>query len=133
MSVLNYSPQPKFAFPRSYIHTIRYFTDHDYAILSAGLITSGYSTIPEFLAFVFLDDRFPAWSSNRWTLDYIITSAFYWYPTPEDIHDYALNLVYTPLPYPDRGCLDIVNVGSQANLYTFHLADSDPGYWAANS
>lgn len=131
MSVVGFFPQGQFALPRSYLHGLVLSTDHDFASLVGDVIIAGYASIPDFTAFIFLDSRFIPWTSNRWTLDHIVTSAFYCYPCPDTIHDYSVIVNWEPAPYPAMQKIHIVNAGSSLYTYFFDLPSGPDDYWAA--
>lgn len=70
----SYSPRAKFAFPRSYVRGILFNLD-GYTIQhfdNAYLWTK--ISDPSETWRIELDERFYTWSSDRWTLDYVVTS-----------------------------------------------------------
>jgi hypothetical protein len=76
------------------------------------------------------DPRFWAWSSNRWTLDFVLTEAYYTVPpSPTRI----------PLPITvswrmdwNVGLFPVINIAAfgSGGVFQFHQLDHQPaGYW----
>jgi hypothetical protein len=123
-----YVTAPQFAFPRSFMQGL-YFR-HDGAIVSWDLsqlkvIVAGF---PDALVIYTFDDRFVPWSSNRWTIDHVLTAATYEYPP---------NPTQFPLPYyigwiippgESRGHL-LLDCIYGADFSTITLPTQPSGYW----
>lgn len=72
----NYSPQAKFAFPRSYVHglCVRVDAPTTFTLNKAIFFDGG---VPTRRFTIETDTRFYNWSSDRWTLDFVITESYY--------------------------------------------------------
>lgn len=93
------------------------------------VITAGYFSDPDFLAFIILKEQWPAWSNYAKTLDWIVEEAFWTRPSTQEIHDYAIAVefqILSPTPYP---VIHLRNVGSSANNYLFELQHEPESYW----
>lgn len=75
------SPQPEFAFPRSYVEGIYIRNDVGSVTLVDNLLTYTVAGAPDAIVRVWFDERFIPWSSNRWTLGALVVDASYEYPT----------------------------------------------------
>lgn len=71
-------PGDTFAFPRSYAWQLSFIGDIDsLTIVDNEVILMINPAIGYYIRYL-LDERFLPWSSNRWTLDYIVTSC-HWF------------------------------------------------------
>jgi len=70
---LTYAPSPNFVLQRSYFDDVRWDAESHLGFTQSGsLFTLTYSPLPLYRAYVKFDDRFWNWSSNTYTLDFII-------------------------------------------------------------
>jgi len=76
IGTITYSPSGRFAFPRSYVYGIAIGRYGDTITQVANEFTIHAVPPDPSFAVLRLDPRFWLWSSNRWTLDHVITD---WY------------------------------------------------------
>lgn len=126
----NFIPQAKFSFPRSYIRGICLRFDPGAIITQHINYFSGYDSATPTLYFeVHYDARFHAWSSNNWTLDYIITENWVNVPptNPTQIpFDFALVVEYR-LGFGNYVLFAPGGLGTVRNY--FDLPPAPPTYW----
>lgn len=124
-----YYPQGRFAFPRSYVAGIL-VSDQAPQIQQFG---NQFRTIidisVEYWITYLVDERFMAWSSNRWTLDYIVTSCSWAHTAYPGTHDqgYIVNFTYwgdPPLPV-----VELRNPFLVTNQVFFPLEQAPSNYW----
>jgi hypothetical protein len=130
MPALGYIPGDKFAFPRSYIYGIEIRHDPPAPIWSTNHVEFIIAGFPDALCKVDFAPEFSPWSSNRYTLDFLVTNATYEYPPNPAVFNLPYYIVYRVVPEVGRGCVQIdVTYGA---LYTVHALQAAPsGYWLA--
>lgn len=128
MPALGYIPQPQFAFPRSFLEGIEIRHDLTSPSWSGSLCSFWIAGPPDALCKVKFKDEFIPWSSNRYTLDWIVEWATYEYPPNPATADLPYYLVYRIPDNRFRGSVLLdVTYGS---LYTVHQLAAAPGsYW----
>lgn len=126
---LSYSPTQKFAFKRSYAAQIVVSGQSNDVEFVGGTITQwidrsiGYGIVYKILP------AFVAWSSNRYTLDYIVDDVW-WFAFFDGIHhpqDYRIAFATMGMPY--RPSVWIVDPASTAFSVTLPLSPAPPSYW----
>ncbi len=123
-------PQAKFAFPRSYVWGVQIQSGAALAVWTDNhmdLIDTMTSYVYWSLTF---DPRFWGWSSNRWTLDFVLTEAYYTVP-PSPTH---LDLPVTVSWRTDwiQNVFPVINVAAFGTGGTFQfkqLAHQPSSYW----
>lgn len=80
-------PNGRFAFPRSYVQGLYVRHDPGAVTWDGELLTFIVAGTPNALVKVYFDARFAAWSSNRWTLDFVVTHGTYEYPPAPSVFD----------------------------------------------
>ena len=132
MGTGNYIPQAKFWFPRSYIRGICLRFDPGAIIYQDVNRFYGYDSATPTLYFeVHIDERFVAWSSNSWSLDFIITEN--WVNAPindptKHAFDFALITEYRL----GHGVYILFAPGGLGTVkHYFDLPPAPTGYWRA--
>lgn len=123
------SPSPKFALPRSYITQLVIGT-HGYDCTKTGNVFTCNSTYTpgqvegyEIAPYVW------PWSSNKYTLDYIVIDSW-WTNTAEPWHHpNYYSLTYQWRGDPGKPVLYIFNPFLHPNDFVFDLPDAPSGYW----
>jgi len=128
IGVGSFAPQAKFAFPRSYIRGI------GIQIVSGTItpITNGWvlqNPPSPALYYVVLEDRFWDWSSNAYTLDFVVKES-YWTPdgSPSYVPMPFLVTYYTDTPNKSP-YLIYSPFSSPGGVTYFELPSAPPGYW----
>jgi len=124
----SYDPQPKFAFPRSYVRGVAI------QIVSGVVVQTGrffqLQNPPDpTLYFIVFNEKFWDWSSNRYTLDFVVEESYYqpggvgsYVPMPflvtyyTNTPDYSPYLVYSPFSSP-------------GGITYYQLPPAPPDYW----
>jgi hypothetical protein len=124
-----YNPQGIFAFPRSYIQKIGF--DAVFFPMLHGMPNFVFqpSESPEINLHVTIFDRFVPWSSNSYTLDHIITEAWYNYHPDMTEIPYPFRLVYVPAIDSTGSGLYFRKQGSFSSPVWFDLPPRDQPYW----
>jgi len=126
---INFIPNAGWSLPRSYVKTLRLYTNSDnIPTYAAGLITLPSVNYPNVTQFIKLRDNFIPWTSNGWTLDYMFE---WWY--------YTVTPGGTEFPYGGTVWVDYNTTRQQTvlNIQTdvpntntfFALAAAPSGYW----
>lgn len=127
----SYIPQAGFAFTRSYVWGIQFR-------YSPGIVTGytlgyyyAFDAAGPTWAFVKVDDRVREWSSNRYTLDYVITECWYEVGAMSPRYDLPFRLDYYVEPDTGRPLLVFHPFGNDdGGRYSFQFPyDPTPGYW----
>lgn len=127
MPALGYIPQGQFAFPRSYCQGIQIRHDLMPPAWAGNGVDFWIAGPPDALCQVHFKTNFFAWSSNRYTLDYVVESAYYRYPPAPAIFDLPYYLVWvTPDDFHAPAILFDVTYGG---TYTTHALPAAPGGW----
>jgi hypothetical protein len=77
IGVGTFTPNGRFSVPRSFINDIVVYHNGDTIVQVANSFTIHAPFPDPTIGFFRLDNRFWGWSSNYWTLDYIITDCWY--------------------------------------------------------
>lgn len=122
-------PSNKFAFPRSYITRVgvrsgpaaAIWTDNQVDLVNLSTGALYWTTI--------FWDTFWTWSSNRYTLDYIVSDCFYFPtplspPTPLDVI-----VVYETDPTTFEGIITVSPFAGQPMLFTHPTPPSPTDFW----
>jgi len=129
-----YNPSGQFNLPRSYVFDIRVYVQHtlSHAYMTDNIITVDYSPVPNFLAVIVLAPNFMPWSSNSYSLDYIIQDSYYRInPDPTHI-PLDIQVGWASSSQTLRSAINIV-LDLGVDIFTFPLAAAPPGYWLPTS
>lgn len=129
MPAVAWNPGPRFALPRSYVVGFTYVSDADFAFMTDNFIFSGFVAIPGFLATKILFANFIPWSSNRYTLDFLVEASFYTPDGGTTIIDSTCGVEYYNPPATNEFRIRIVDLPGGANTYNFALPPSPADYW----
>jgi len=124
-----FTPRGQFAFPRSYVRGI-VFNIAGYTVTDHGNHYSWNEIGGSVEFFIFLDLRFRAWNSNRWTLDHVVTE-FYHTLTPGGTQfpdDFSLFPFYHPTTHQPFLQFRFGTVDFGALVY-FDFPAASPFYW----
>lgn len=126
---VTFIPNARFAFPRSYVDQIR--IDNLYTPFThvRGFYTSTISAFPGNHAYLMIRDKFWDWSSNNFTLDYIVTQAY-------SVNDATLveaptniTVRYRPASPSLPSAIEITVTGFGAGLLDGGLPPRNVPYW----
>jgi len=122
------SPSPKFAFPRSYVLNLA-FTAGGWPMTQAdNVFTLVVGSPVVYTEVLELYPNFFEWSSNRYTLDYIVKSIGYFTPGgPLSPAGVGVNWFPNDDPPTPSILFDFVATGSP--LRRFSLPPAPPDYW----
>lgn len=128
MPALGFIPQGQFAFPRSYCGGIEIRHDISAPSWSGNLVQFWIAGSPDALCVVTFQPNFIEWSSNRYTLDYVVDQAVYSYPPNPTVFDLPYYLVWrVPNVGARPGILFDVTYGG---TYSVHALPPQPtDYW----
>lgn len=123
-------PGARFAFPRSYIYQLD-IAGYGDLVTQVGNIFTIHDTVggTATVAIIKIDNRFVPWSSNGWTLDFIVTD-FYALINgnpPEVPLNFALG--YAKSSLNQRPCLRFEWFTGAPLYQTFPLAGQPLNYW----
>ena len=125
----SFSPSAKFTFPRSYVYDfVIYANGNNVFQTSDGFrIETPPVTYPE--AFIVLLPQFIPWSSNFYTLDFVIAASYY-IPLPGAPHvDLPFELAYTVPLGSKRPTLEYAYFGLKTDPRRFTLLAQPSNYW----
>lgn len=127
----SYVPGPRFAAPRSYWRGIR-FNITGYVVTNVANVYFWTKIIdPNEVWTITLDNRFHMWNSNRWTLDFIITTFYYQiFPDPTR-HDMPFELSFDYSPNNHSPYLSLrFDSTTFPDFHYFEFPPAPSGYWA---
>jgi hypothetical protein len=124
-----YSPQSKFSFPRSYVRGISLEVVANGITMVGDTITFINPSLPSQHFTVVIDPRVFPWSSNGYTLDYVISESYYQNdPDPTEFPmSFALSyfMPAARAPYLNFQPFQL----NFAQKHYFDLPLAPPGYW----
>jgi hypothetical protein len=123
-----YLPSGDYTFTASYLGGL--WVRHDPGLLSwdGTVLQFIIAGPPDALCIVTFKDMFQAWSSNRYSLDYILESATYEYPPNPTKHDLPFYVQWMiPPDHWQAHLLIDTTYGAQYSSVPFPSAP--PGYW----
>lgn len=126
---MTYIPRGKYYFPRSYVTMLKVHTNHvNIPSYADGLITWVHSPLDSVTGYTKLKDNFIAWSSNTYTLDYLVE---WWYftiaPSPTE-YEWGGELSVSWDDTVKRTCLVVATVAADTDYY-FPLPSPTGPYW----
>lgn len=123
-------PSNKFAFTRSYVYGIASDDQpNDYATLDGGVLTVVYNSTSGYRSVYNIRNELLAWSSNRYTLDWCVTSAF-WYGSWTDVpHVHGWSVRYDRFEDTQIKVLVIANAYATGFWRGFPIASQPADYW----
>jgi hypothetical protein len=123
-------PNGKFACPRSYWRGIAH-NIAGYTVANVGNVyTWTKNTDPNEVWTIGLDMRFYPWSSNRWTLDHIVTDFYYTIAPSPTQHPQPYTLYYFIRPGHPSPYIQIrFNNVDFGNLVYFDFPGAPGSYW----
>lgn len=123
-------PQPKFAFPRSYIWGLSIQWTDFYLAGSIPLIEARRPSDNYHYFTLEIDERFYDWNSNRWTLDYFLTDAWYTSPPSPTHIPLPVNIEITHWPFFNyRPTINISPFGLGVDFHALQLPPAPSTYW----
>ena len=127
--IISYVPQSQFRFTRSYITKLKVHTNHvNVPSYADGLITWVHSPLDAVIGYTKLKDNVVAWSSNTYSLDYLVE---YWYyvitPSPTE-YEWGGELSYSWDDTVKHTCLVVATVAADVDYY-FDIPPAPPDYW----
>jgi len=128
--IITYVPSGQLNLPRSYLTMLKVHTNHvnvpDY---NDGVITWTHSPPDSVIGYTKLKDNFVTWSSNVYSLDYMVE---YWYykilPSPTE-YEWGGELSIAWDQTVQRMCLVVATTSADTDYY-FGLPPAPPYYWA---
>lgn len=122
-------PQNQWRFPRSYITKLKVHTNHvNVPSYADGLITWVHSPPDSVIAYTKLKDVFIPWSSNTYSLDFLVE---WWYfqilPDPTEF-EWGGELSVSWDDTVKRTCLIIATAAADTDYY-FDIPPAPPTYW----
>lgn len=128
----SFAPSPKYALPRSYVG----------GIIISDLIVAAEFVGDEIIATVVdpftyyhhfaIEPRFRAWSSNCYTLDFIVTDVYYTVPGVPGRGDFGVQIEYfNTLDFPTPAII-LRLIGVETNRIYVPLPPSPADYWLNN-
>ena len=126
----SYSPQGQFALPRSYVRGIAVQIVSGFTVQTGNLFTLQNPPDPT-LYFFILDSHFYPWSSNRWTLDHMLSDSYY---QPGGVGAFVpmpFLLTYYIRPSNNSPYVIFSPFSSPGGLTYFDLPGAPGGYWAS--
>lgn len=129
MSVVSFSPGPRFSFSRAYVYQIVHTTNHDIAFMVENVIISQITSVPGFIAFITLFPYWLPWSSNGYTLDHLVESAVYTPDGNPPLLDYTVAVEYILKGSPPTPSVLIRNTGGSGFTYTFPIEAAPSSYY----
>lgn len=127
---ISYVPSGRFNFPRSYIYDIRVYVQHtvSHAYFADNIITVDYTPVPAFLATIKLRRNVYDWSSNCYTLDYLIEENWYVISAGGTEFVLPLQVGYASAVQSIRPAVNIV-LDLGVDIYTQTLPSQPSSYW----
>jgi len=119
-----------FAFPRSYIQTVNInVTSGNIVAQSDNEFTVSHPSFPDNIFHLVVDARFWAWSSNAWTIGYVVSDAWLHHvgtgvDEPSPVY---IDMPRPPSPWYNQLRLSLYGVGDQNHI--FELPSPPSGYW----
>lgn len=121
-------PNGEFAFPRSYIEGL--WVRHSPGVVTwdGEQLTFIIAGPPDALVKVNFDARFNNWSSNRWTLGFVVLNGTYEYPPAPPVYDLPFYAQYMTPTGKTRG--HILIDAMYGTVYSQVLLEGAPSdYW----
>lgn len=122
-------PAARFGFPRSYIYDFHVFRNGDTIVQSANTFVVTDATNPNLTATFRIDPRFFVWSSNSWTLDYVLIDSYYQNFPGDTPHPLPYNLIYKVEQDTGRSALYLGWSGFLVDPQRFPLPAQPSDYW----
>lgn len=123
------NPANQFNFPRSYVTKLKVFTNHVNSVnYSGGLITWGHIPPDAVDGQTKLKDNFIAWSSNVYSLDYLVE--WWWFrinPDPTKI-EWGGECNFKWDATLKTNVIEIATAAADT-VYYYDLPPSPPSYW----
>ena len=123
-------PQPRFALPRSYAYQLSILDGAAAVTMVDNVITVMFNPLIGYYTTYVLDERFLPWSSNRWTLDFIV-AACTWQAYFDGVHHlqaFTVNHWFRGVPAVPT--ITLVNPYSSPNEYFLPLPHQPADYWS---
>lgn len=127
--LITYVPQAKFYFARPYITKLKVHTNHvNVPMYSDGLITWTHSPPDAVIGYTKLRDRCVTWSSNTYSLDFLV-EWWYYVITPSPIeYEWGGELSYAWDDSIKRTCLVVATAAADVDYY-FDIPPAPSTYW----
>jgi hypothetical protein len=127
--IMTFVPGGQFNFPRSYVTKLKVSTNHvNVPSYADGLITWVHSPLDAVIAYTKLKDAFLPWSSNTYSLDWLVE---YWYyqilPSPVEF-EWGGSVRYAFDVTNECACVVIATEAADTD-YFYDLAPAPTGYW----
>jgi hypothetical protein len=122
-----YGQRGQFAFNRAWLWGVDIYANHDHVpSMVAGRITYHSTAHPTYYGFIKVRDNVWGWSSNAYTMDYLIEYNYYTYPTVPTLWPIKLSWVIHPsILVP---CLQIQTNSPDTHTYLPYPTAGVP-YW----
>lgn len=124
-----FTPSPNFSFPRSYIVDFYVFRNGNTIVQTVNKFVVTDAFDPNLTATFVLHENFLPWSSNGFTLDFIVQESYY-QTTPGGMQiPLPFNIDFYVSPLTRRSGLYLGWLGLKINPEHFDLEPQPPGYW----
>lgn len=127
---ITYFPSARFSLNRSYVSELSFHLESHLTYTWAGNeITFLYSPIPTYRAYLKFRDEFVAYSSNTYTLDFIVEWNYETYYTGGPEGTFYLQLGYKYNPVTKRHGIDLTTVSPSLNSTLLLPSPTSPAWW----
>lgn len=130
IGVVTGQPTQKFAFPRSYIDGISIKSGVAVPVWASNRMDLWDTAFTSVYWSLYFKYDFWEWSSNRWTIDYVLEHAWYGSSDPATGSPLPVYCTYKVLGDPPKKYIEVAAFGLGSENYEHLLPTANQPYWA---
>ena len=128
--LVNYAPGAKFAFNRGYLKDIRMSTHAGTKTWDGHTFKVAVTAPVAYNTFWVFDTRIIAWSSNVYTLDFLLTDAYYVIPPNPTHFPFVVGVSWEYSEDPPTPFIRVTNAGDFSTHFLLSIPQAPSSYWA---